>query len=142
MLRCNGELTLCLDSALSSFNSIIKDVNTASSKDIQAYQTWMEKRTPIDYAEARFLQHGTDLLAVSQSRSASTVGGVSSHQSAAIFLPLILVLPLMVFAIVPGLLGRLFILMVTGGGIIKVIMSTQELAELLTPREWTGCFSV
>ncbi|KAF2687807.1 hypothetical protein K458DRAFT_170556 [Lentithecium fluviatile CBS 122367] len=129
------------NSALTSFNNLVNNVDTADKEDIQAYRTWIEKRTPIDYAETRFLEHGTDLLAVSQRRSAS-IGGVPAHQSAAIFLPLILVLPLMAFAIVPGLLGRLFVLVAIGGGIVKVIMSTQELMELMTPREWTGCFSV
>lgn len=127
---------------MTSFNSMVKDVDTAGTEDIQAYRSWIEKRTPIDYAETRFLQHSTDLLAVTRRRSASTVGGVPSHQSAAIFLPLILVLPLMAFAIVPGLLGRLFVLVIIGGGIIKVIMSTKELLDLMTSREWTGCVSV
>jgi hypothetical protein len=121
---------------------MVKDVDPASTEDVQAYRAWMEKRAPVDYTESRFLQHGTDLLAVSRRRSASTGGGVPSPQSAAIFLPLILVLPLMAFAIVPGLLGRLFVLVVIGGGIIKVITTTRELVELMTPREWTRCVSV
>jgi hypothetical protein len=121
---------------------MIKEVDPASTEDVQAYRTWMEQRRPVDYAETRFLQNDTDLLAVPRRRSASTGGGVPSPQSAAIFLPLILVLPLMAFAIVPGLLGRLFVLVVIGGGIIKVITTTRELVELMTPREWTGCASV
>lgn len=134
-------LTSRADSAFTSFNTMSKEMDAAQPKDIQAYRAWLEERKPIDYAETRFLQHSSDLLAVSR-RSANTGGGASSHQSAAIFLPLILVLPLMAFAIVPGLLGRLFILVVIEGGIIKIVMSTKELLELMTPREWAGCVSV
>jgi hypothetical protein len=125
---------------LTSFNNMVGNVDAADAKEIQAYRTWVEKRTPIDYAETRFLQHSSDLLAVSRRRSASTGSSVPSHQSTAMFLPLILVLPLMAFAIVPGLLGRLFVLVVISGGIIKLTMLTKELKELMTPREWLGSF--
>lgn len=121
---------------------MLQNLDAAKMEDIQAYRAWMERRAPIDYAETRFLERRTDLLAVSRRRSASAVGGVSSHQSAAIWLPLILVLPLMAFAIVPGLLGRLIVLLLIGAGILKLVTSTKELMELMTTREWAGCFSV
>jgi hypothetical protein len=119
---------------------MVKKVDTAETEDIQAYRTWVEKRTPIDYAETRFLNHSTDLLAVSRRKSTSTVDGVPSPQALAPLLPFILILPLAVFSMVPGLLGRLFLLVVISGGIIKVTMSMKELRELMTPREWLGSF--
>lgn len=121
---------------------MLKNLNQADSKEIQTYRTWMEQRSPIDHAETRFLERKEDLLAVSRTRSTNATGGVTSHQSAAIWLPLILVLPLMAFAIVPGLLGRLFVLFLIGGAILKLLTSTKELMELMTAREWAGCFSM
>ena len=121
---------------------MLKKLDPANTEDIQAYRSWIEKRSPIDHAETRFLERKTDLLAVKGGRSASSVGGVASYQSAAIWLPLILVLPLMAFAIVPGLLGRLFILTLLGGAIMKLLTSTKELMDMMTIREWAGCFSM
>ncbi|KAF2445931.1 hypothetical protein P171DRAFT_276231 [Karstenula rhodostoma CBS 690.94] len=130
------------NSALTSFNTMVTTLDPAKAEDVQAYRSWMEKRTPIDHAETRFLEHKKDLLTVSEGGSASTVGGVTRRQSGAIWVPLVLVLPLMAFAIVPGLLGRLVILCLTGGAMVKLIASTKELMDMMTAREWAGCFSV
>ncbi|OAG03666.1 uncharacterized protein CC84DRAFT_1149243 [Paraphaeosphaeria sporulosa] len=130
------------NSALTSFNTMVKTLDPANAEDVQAYRSWMEKCTPIDHTETRFLEHKNDLLTVSEGGSASTVGGVIPRQSGAIWLPLVLVLPLMAFAIVPGLLGRLVILSLTGAAIMKLIASTKELMDMMTAHEWAGCFSV
>ncbi|KAL5441497.1 hypothetical protein PMIN05_004431 [Paraphaeosphaeria minitans] len=130
------------NSALTSFTTMVKMLDPANAEDVQAYRSWMEKRTPIEHAETRFLEHKKDLLRVSEGVSASTVGGVTARQSAAIWLPLVLVLPLMAFAIVPGLLGRLVVLSLTGVAVMKILASTKELMDMMTAREWTCCFSV
>jgi hypothetical protein len=136
------KLTFGADSALTSYNTMVKTLDPANTEDVQAYRSWMEKRTPIDHTETRFLEHKHDLLTVSEGGSASTVGGVLPRQSGAIWLPLVLVLPLMAFAIVPGLLGRLVILSLTGAAMMKLIASTKELMDMMTAREWAGCFSM
>ncbi|KAF1973290.1 hypothetical protein BU23DRAFT_134352 [Bimuria novae-zelandiae CBS 107.79] len=130
------------NSALTSFNTMVKNLDPANTEEIQAYHSWMEKHAPIDHMESRFLEHKNDLLTVSEGRSATTLGGVAPRQSGAIWLPLVLVLPLMMFAIVPGMLGRLVTLSITGAATAKLISSTEELMEMMAPREWVGCFSV
>lgn len=141
--RCRkAKLTFGADTALTSFNTMVKTLDPANAEDIQAYRSWMEKRTPIDHTETRFLEHNSDLLAVSEGASACAVGGVTPRQSGAIWLPLVLVLPLMIFAIVPGLLGRLAILSLTGAATMNLIASSNELTDMMTAREWAGCFSV
>ena len=115
----------------------MKNMDSARTDDIQAYRTWIERHSPIDHAEARFLEHKSDLLAVSQRhRSASIVGGANGRQSAAIWLPIILVLPLMAFAIVPGLAGRLLVLSLIGAAVMKLVTTTEELTEWMTMQEW------
>ncbi|KAF1949305.1 hypothetical protein CC80DRAFT_429439 [Byssothecium circinans] len=130
------------NTALSSFSNMLRDMAPAELEDIDGYKTWMENHTPIDHVESRFLERKDDLLRISRRRSASIAGGAASHQPATIWLPMILVLPLMAFAIVPGLLGRLFILCVTGAATMRMFTSTEELQELMTMREWTACLSV
>ncbi|KAJ4303745.1 hypothetical protein N0V90_002646 [Kalmusia sp. IMI 367209] len=130
------------NSALTSFHDVVKSSDPANTEDVQAYRAWIEKRTPIDHNETRFLEHRTDLLTMSERKPASIVGGAAPRQSGAIWLPLVLVLPLMVFAMVPGLLGRLVILSLTGAAIMKLITTTNELMEMMSLQEWTACFSV
>ena len=89
---------------------MVKTLDPADAKDIQAYRSWVEERTPIDHMETKFLEHGNDLLTVLGGRAATVFGGATAHGSGAIWLHLVLVLQLIVFAIVPSLLGRLVIL--------------------------------
>ncbi|KAF2115209.1 hypothetical protein BDV96DRAFT_599578 [Lophiotrema nucula] len=130
--------------ALSSFSSMLKNLDPANTDDIQVYHTWMERHAPIDKAETRFLERKNDLLTVSRNttrRSASSVGGVGLHQSMAIGLPLIAVLPLIALAVVPGLLGRLFIIVLIGTAEVAVVVST-ELIDFMTVQEWVICASM
>lgn len=132
---------MLLDQALSSFNNLLMNLESANAEDILAYRTWIEKHAPIEATETRFLERKNDLLAVSRRRSAITVGGVVPHQSAAMGLPLIAMLPLMAFAIVPSLLGRLFIIGLIGAAEVMIVTST-ELMDLMTLREWVICASM
>lgn len=96
----------------------------------------MEKRSPIDVAETRFLERKHDLVAVSRQASVSTIHG-GQHQSAAVWLPLILVLPLLAFAIVPSLLGRLVVIALIGAAEVRLVVSTPELMSYMTVRDWS-----
>lgn len=119
---------------------MLKNLDPANAEDVQAYHTWMERHAPIDQTESRFLDRKNDLLAVSR-RSANIVGGVKPHQSIAIGLPLLAMLPLMAFAAIPGLLGRLFSIILIGMVEVAVITST-ELIDFMSVREWVVCASM
>lgn len=125
------------DQALTSFNGLLRELNPASPDETQAYRAWMEKRVPIDYMEARFLERRHDLLAVSRKTTVSTSRGGGHHHSAAVWSPLILVLPLMAFAMVPNMLGRLLVIVLIGAAELKVVTSTPELMSFMTVQEWT-----
>ncbi|KAF2739527.1 hypothetical protein EJ04DRAFT_426619 [Polyplosphaeria fusca] len=127
--------------ALSSFSTMLKNLDPASTEEVHAYHSWMEKHAPIDCSEARFLEQKDDLLAVSRRRSAASVGGAGLHQSMALGLPLMAVLPLIALAVVPGVLGRLFVIVLIGSAEVGVVVST-ELMGLLTVREWVVCASM
>jgi hypothetical protein len=142
---------------MTSFSGMVKSLDPASADEIQAYRAWLEKHAPIETAEARFLERKDDLLAVAPQRRATNNssgggggaaaaaggggGGVGPHQRAAVGLPLIAVLPLMSFGIVPGLLGRLFIVSLIGAGEVLVVTSS-ELMGLMSVREWFVCASM
>jgi hypothetical protein len=128
---------------------MLKNLDTPTTEEIHAYHAWMEKHSPLDHTEALFLSRKTDLLSLTQRRrpvTSTTGGGVGAGpgpgpKSAVIGFPLILVLPLMAFAIVPGVLGRLFMLILIGVAELMVVTST-ELMDLMSVREWVICSSV
>jgi uncharacterized membrane protein len=128
---------------------MLKNLDTPTSEEIHAYHAWMEKHSPLDRTESLFLSRKTDLLSLTQRRRpviSTAVGGVGAGpgtgpKSAAIGFPLILVLPLMAFAVVPGVLGRLFMLILIGVAELMLVTST-ELMDLMSVREWVICSSV
>ncbi|KAF2807965.1 uncharacterized protein BDZ99DRAFT_70007 [Mytilinidion resinicola] len=146
---CLGRIYMKLgqyNQALSSYSTMMKELDPASADDIQAYHSWMERHAPVDKAESRFLEHRNDLLAIARRRrsSAGVVGGAGPVESAALGLPLMLVLlilPLMAFAVIPGLLGRLFIIVLIGLGQAAVVTQT-DLVGIMAIREWAKCGSM
>ncbi|KAF2747048.1 hypothetical protein M011DRAFT_60457 [Sporormia fimetaria CBS 119925] len=134
--------------ALSSYSGMLANLDAASPADIESYRSWLQQHTPIETAESRFLDNKHDLLALSKPRPTVPVpasNAVANRayylQQAAVGLPLIAIAPLMAYAIVPGLLGRLFILSLIGSGEVLVVTST-EVMGLLTVREWFVCASM
>lgn len=121
------------DQALTSFNSLLKGLDPASAEDIQAYRVWMERRAPIDYAETRFLERKNDLLAVSRKPSVSTTRG--QYQTPVVWLSLGLVLPLLAFAIVPSLLGRIVVIVLITAAELRLVMTTPEIMNYLNFQE-------
>ena len=119
---------------------MIKNLDPANNEDLQVYRTWMEKHAPVEKLESRFLDHKNDLFSVTRTKQASNASGVGV-QSAALGLPLILVLPLLAFAMIPGLLGRLFIIILIGSAEVAVVAST-ELVSLMAVKEWVTCASM
>ena len=129
------------DQALCSFNDLVKNLDSSTAENIDAYRAWLDKRTPIDFSEARFLDRGSDLVAVSRKSSLSATRSAGHHHSAAVWFPLTLTLPLMAFAIVPSLLGRLVVIVVIGFAELKLVTSTPELVGFMTIQEWTAAAS-
>jgi hypothetical protein len=129
------------DQALTSFNTLLKELDPASPDDIQTYRAWMEKSAPIDQTETRFLERKNDLLALSREAYVSTTRGGQDH-STLVWLPLLLAVPLLAFAIVPSLSGRLVVIALIGAAETRLIMSTPELMSYLTGQQWAAAASL
>ncbi len=146
---------------LFSFNNLLKDLDPASPEATSAYRAWIEKREPIDYVETRFLDRKDDLLAVSRKQTVDNNEEVKQQPSAqaqillaplsaapappsaaVVWLPMALILPLMAFAMIPNLIGRLVVMVLIGGAELKVVTSTPELMGFMTSREWIIAGSV
>ncbi|KAI8939024.1 hypothetical protein NX059_004865 [Plenodomus lindquistii] len=122
--------------ALCSFNTLLKELDPTTTEDVQAYRTWMDKRAPIDHAESRFLTREQDLVIVSRKSSAATNDDAGHNHSAAVWFPLTLTLPLLAFAVIPNVLGRLTVVALICGAELWMITVTPELADFMSTQEW------
>jgi hypothetical protein len=105
----------------------------------------MDEQDPIDFAESQFIERDDDLVVVSPKASTTrntSEGAGELHQSAAVWFPLTLVLPLMAFAIVPSLLGRVVVIVLIVVAEMKIVSETPELRDFMGSREWSVAASV
>jgi len=66
------------------------------------------------------------------------VSGTTSKHPAAVVLPALLVLPIVAFSIIPGIVQRLFVLLVISLAGYSVIFST-GLMQLMAAKDWKLC---
>lgn len=115
----------------------------AQADEIARYREWMDEHEPIDYAESQFLERGQDLVAIGRKgATAMAKEGGQQQPSAAVWFPLILIVPLMAFAIVPSLLGRVVVIVLIVGVELKLVASAPELKGFLSGQEWMAAVSV
>ncbi|PZD46972.1 PAT1 domain containing protein [Pyrenophora tritici-repentis] len=128
--------------ALSSFSNMSKELDRPTTKDIKAYRDWMDENEPLDYAESQFIERDSDLVAIPRKAPIKTAPVADQDQSAAVWFPLTLVLPLMAFATVPSLVGRLLVLVAIVGAELKLVKSTPELKSFMSTQEWNAAASM
>ena len=110
----------------------------------------MDEHEPVDETESQFLEREADLVSVVPRKPSSpTIRATAStavptageKQSAAplsaITFPLVLVLPLMAFAIVPSLLGRCIVIALMVAVASRLVVLTPKLLGLMAMREWS-----
>jgi len=119
-----------------------KQLDRPTSKDIAAYRDWMDENEPLDYAESQFIERDSDLVAIPRKVSVKPARDGEEGQSAAVWFPLTLVLPLMTFAIVPSLVGRLVVIVAIVGAELKLVGSTPELKSFMSTQEWNAAASM
>lgn len=115
--------------AMASYASMAKDAAPADMGVVGVYRSWMAKHRPIHEIESRFLQRGEDLIMPRQAveRPAKNV--------ALAYLPVALMLPLLLFSIIPTLGGRLLVTLLIAGAAVMVVMTT-SIKGLLSRKEW------
>lgn len=109
----------------------------------------MDEHDPINEEESQFLEEDSDLVTLPRKvpfstsfSPPSTAAPAAGQDQSAIWFPLTLVLPLMAFAIVPSLLGRLLVIVLIVGAELKMVTSTPQLRTMLSTREWAAAASV
>ena len=147
-----------IDKALLSFSNGSKSLEQAPAQAIQDYREWMDEHDPVDEKESSFLEQDEDLVTIGPRKpavstptttatatsTATPAAGQDAPQSAppAITFPLLLILPLVAFAIVPSLLGRIIVIGLAVGMEGKIVRETPQLMRLLSLRNWSVAAAV
>ncbi|KAI9852124.1 MAG: hypothetical protein M1838_001748 [Thelocarpon superellum] len=128
--------------ALSSYATLLKTLDPPNSQDIEAYRGWMATHNPIAEAEAQFLRHDSDLLALTSISSSPSL--VSSDKPTGYGDPakrlLLMVavgavlLPVLTFGIVPSLPARIIIVLIIAGASLAILAQSHRCWPLLEPR--------
>ncbi|KAK0836058.1 hypothetical protein LTR73_000559 [Friedmanniomyces endolithicus] len=125
--------------AMTAYTSMASNATKAPNENIETYRQWMDKHTPIHAVESLFLQHTRDLIAP-HSKPAPAFSHQHPTKPAALaaYLPVALMLPLLLFSIIPTLAGRLAVTALIAAGAFLVAATTQ-IRYLLPAREWAVC---
>ena len=114
---------------MAAFAALGKDAVPANPGEVEEYQRWMVERAPVCESEARFLRYQEDLVAPGAAGK-----GVVGRDKVVYGLGA-LMLPLVLFSVVPTLAGRM---LVTGciavGGC--VVATTTVVKEVMPARDW------
>ncbi|RMZ31158.1 hypothetical protein D0859_04712 [Hortaea werneckii] len=121
--------------AISAYNDVARSASSAKDEDVRAYQDWMSRHAPVHEMEARFLQAGRDLVLPGKTDEDDAS---STKQAALACLPAGLMLPLLLFSLIPTLLGRLVVTALIAGGAF-IVAATTRIRHLMPVREWAVC---
>jgi len=126
--------------AMTAYTSLTKTSSQAEAEQVEAYTTWLKTHTPIHASETRFLSQTMDLIAPSSHSPAQLSSSAISLTPGALaaYLPIALMLPLLLFSLIPSLAGRLAVTALIASGAFLVV-GTTRVRTLLPPREWAVC---
>lgn len=121
--------------AMSSYATMVKDSAPADDDRIEAYQRWMAKHAPVHEVETRFLEKTRDLIIPGD--EPSTLDRSTRHAALA-YLPVALMLPLLLYSIIPTLVGRLVVTALIAVGAF-IVAATTRIRHLMPARDWAVC---
>ncbi|KAK5704096.1 hypothetical protein LTR97_003109 [Elasticomyces elasticus] len=124
--------------AMTAYTGMSSTTSEVPRERVDAYCQWMEKHTPVHAVEARFLQRVDDLVLPGQKPHVVEVEASVTKHAALAYLPVALMLPLLLFSIIPTLAGRLAVTALIAAGAFLVAATTQ-IRHLLPTREWAVC---
>lgn len=124
--------------AMTAYTGAAKSGSRALSGDISAYRQWMEKHSPVHAAESSFLQREDDLVMPGKSEPPPVVKDMPTKHAALAYLPVALMLPLLLFSIIPTLAGRLAVTFLIAAGAF-IVAATTQIRHFLPFREWAVC---
>lgn len=123
--------------AMSAYTAMARDVAPAANGQVDIYRKWVTKHRPIHEMETRYLDRHSDLMLPAQGVEHERPG---KHVALA-YLPVALMLPLLLFSLIPSLGGRLLVTVLIAGGAF-LVAATTRIRLLMCAREWAVCGTV
>ncbi|SMR56288.1 unnamed protein product [Zymoseptoria tritici ST99CH_3D1] len=141
--------------AMTSFVGMEKESSPAGAEQVGKYRAWLEERRPIHEVESKFLEFEGDLFHIKTSRQPALkaaqaeqaeqieISSPSPSMNAVVVscLPLALMLPILLFSIIPTFAGRLTVTLLIAGAAFVVGTATR-LRDLMEGGEWVVCGGV
>lgn len=118
--------------AMSAYAAMANDSSPADDDHISHYRDWMSKHAPVHEVETRFLQRDKDLIV--PGKSAPSIDRPMKHAALA-YLPVALMLPLLLYSIIPSLAGRLVVTALIAVGAF-IVAATTRVRQLMAARDW------
>ncbi|TKA68571.1 hypothetical protein B0A55_08898 [Friedmanniomyces simplex] len=139
--------------AMTAYTGLANSAHQAPAEDVEAYRQWLDKYTPLHAVETQFLQHHPgDLIAPGGSSKFTHPSPPAGEEeetlptrkqaaaaAALAYLPIALMLPLLLFSLIPTLAGRLAVTALIAAGAFLVAAATTRIRSLLPLREWAVC---
>lgn len=121
--------------AMSAYAAMSKDSASANDDQVASYQEWMNKHSPVAEPETRFLLHHQDL--VIPGKKVAELDRPTKHAALA-YVPVALMLPLLLYSIIPNIAGRLVVTALIAVAAF-IIAATTRIRQLMTAHEWAVC---
>ena len=118
------------DRAVETYCNASKDLHRPQEAEIARYREWMTAHRPVDMTEANFLKHDKDLFVLERRKVETPTVTVATAS-----LPVLLLLPILSFAMIPNFLCRILFIVVCSMG-ISTLCSITHIRHVLTAREW------
>ncbi|KAH9820284.1 hypothetical protein Tdes44962_MAKER10332, partial [Teratosphaeria destructans] len=123
--------------AMAGYAAMLRDASPAAAHQVDEYRSWMDKHTPVHECETRFLHHASDLIRPGRPERQRPDPTATKHAVLA-YLPATLMLPLLLFCIIPSFTGRLAVTSLIAMGAFMVAATTR-IRAWLEAREWALC---
>lgn len=120
--------------AMSAYASMANESAPADREQVDRYKEWMSKHAPVHEVETRFLQCEDDLVSPGKA-FIPLVPKASTEHAALAYLPVALMLPLLLYSVIPSLAGRLVVTTLIAVGVF-VVATTTQIRQLMAARDW------
>jgi hypothetical protein len=129
----------CPDRALASYSNLTKGLEAASPADIHLYREWIAEHAPIVEQESAFLDHESDLVAVSARGNVLSAdhrsGNHAELETPLVIVAFTLVSTIIVFKVVPRFLARIVISAIVGVAAL-CLLSPVVLSDWESIKHW------
>lgn len=117
---------------MKSYSDLTKSLEPASHQDIATYRAWIAQHTPVAEQESRFLDKEADLLSVTPDQASTTtnppkdpvLGAMERkalEETPVVVVAFALVSTIIVFKVVPRILGRLLLSAMVGFAALAIL---------------------